>query len=148
MVSTDDIYAITENVFTTMIESHLEIVEDSALTLDQSPITGCVQIAGQWTGAVMVQTTNELASKVACKMLALPDDTANFTDCQDSIAELTTMIGGNIKSLVPGPSILSLPSVTTGKNFDIRVFGTVTENSVCMSCDGQLLRVVLCRGEH
>ncbi len=148
MVSTEDIFAITDNVFSTMVDSRVEVIEDSSLSSEQNPITGCVQIAGAWTGAVMVQTTSELASKVACKMLALEQNSANLTDCQDSIAELTNMIGGNIKSLVPGPSVLSLPSVTTGKDFDIRVFGTTTENSLCMNCEGQLLRVVLCRGDR
>lgn len=148
MVSTEDIFSITDNVFLTMVEQHVEVVEDAKLTPEQDPIAGCIQISGEWTGAVIVQTTNQLASQVASNMLALGDTPADMTDCQDTMAELTNMIGGNIKSLVPGPSALSLPSVTTGKDFDIRVFGTKTENTVSMNCGGQLLRVVLCRGEQ
>jgi chemotaxis protein CheX len=146
MISNDDIFCITENVFSTMIERSIEVSQDHALTADQNPITGCVQIAGQWNGAVMIQTTDALARKVASTMLAMEEGEVNATDCEDSIAELTNMIGGNIKSLVEGPSILSLPSVTTGKDFDIRVFGTTTVNSMCINCEGEILRVLLCQG--
>lgn len=147
MVSSNDIYAITQNVFTTMIDSRVSIEEQDRLTIDQHPIAGFVQIAGKWTGAVLVQTTRELAARLAEKMLALEGKVADSIDCHDSIAELTNMIGGNIKGLVPGPCVLSLPCVTSGPDFDMHALDADTESSLSMSCEGQFLRVVLFCGK-
>ncbi len=146
MITTDEIVTITDNVFVTMLGSSVALADESDHLAEHSPITGCVQISGEWTGAVMVQTSGKLAQQAAAKMLALEETAVVKDDCQDTLAELANMIGGNIKSLVPGPSTLSLPTVTSGKEFDIRIFGTVIENTIPMLCEGQQLRVVVCRG--
>jgi len=109
-------------------------------------VAGCIQIAGAWTGAVIVYTSARLANEAASKMLAIPAEKIEEEDIQDALAELTNMVGGNIKSLVPGPSLLGLPSVTTGQDLNIRVYGTRVENHVHMQCNGETLNVVLCRG--
>jgi len=36
-----------------------------------------------------------------------------MADMQDAIAELANMVGGNLKSILPGPSMLSLPEPVT-----------------------------------
>ncbi|EMB15162.1 chemotaxis protein CheX [Rhodopirellula europaea] len=146
MISTEDILTITENVFTTMIDSPVELDNDESDLAAHAPITGCVQIAGEWSGAVLVQTTGDFATQAASKMLMLDQAEVCIEDRQDTMAEIANMIGGNIKSLVPGPSTLSLPTVTTGEDFDIRIFGTTVENSVAMTANGQQLKVIVCRG--
>ncbi len=148
MVSNDDIVCITQNVLSTMLGIEAIPADDCNLNVSHEPITGCIQISGTWCGAVMVQATGDFALSAACKMLEMNPEEVELVDRQDSMAELTNMIGGNVKSLVPGPSTLSLPSVTTGKDFDIRVFGTVVENVVPFECDGQQIRIVLCKGNR
>ncbi|QCC78154.1 chemotaxis protein CheX [Nocardioides daphniae] len=45
-----------------------------------------------------------------------PDaDEPSEADVVDAVGELVNMVGGNVKSLVPGPSQLSLPLVATGQ---------------------------------
>jgi hypothetical protein len=53
-------------------------------------------------------------------------------DRQGALAELTNMIGGNIKGLVPRSSSLSLPSVTSARAQEIRVSDTAVENNVAL----------------
>lgn len=145
MITTEEIFAVTASVFTTMVGSPVELDTDRSQLAERSPITGCVQIAGEWTGAVLVQTTGALATHAASRMLAMEESEVQKEDHQDTMAEIANMIGGNIKSLVPGPSVLSLPTVTTGEDFNIRIFGTTIENSVGMVANGQQLRVIVCR---
>ncbi len=145
MIQTEEVLSIVENVFTTMLGSSVELAADADLT-EHSPVTGCVQISGEWTGAVLVQTTGKFASFAASQMFAIDEAAVQKNDCQDTMAEIANMIGGNIKSLVPGPSSLSLPTVTTGREFDIRIFGTEVESVVPMLCNGEQLRVVICCG--
>lgn len=146
MISSEEIHSITDNVFTMMIGNPVELDSDSSRLVEHTPITGCVQIAGAWAGAVLVQTTGNFAAHAASKMLSIEETEVQKADCQDAMAEIANMIGGNIKSLVPGPSVLSLPTVTSGDDFDIRIFGATVENSVGMVVGGQQLRVIVCRG--
>lgn len=147
MISTNQIHSITENVFTTMLGCPVTLASDMADLEQHAPITGCVQISGTWFGAVMVQTTQQLATHAASTMLAMEETDVQKIDRQDTMAEIANMVGGNIKSLVPSPSVLSLPTVTSGEDFDIRIFGTRIEKSVDMLCRGQQLRIVLCAEE-
>jgi chemotaxis protein CheX len=145
MVSTEDILTVTNNVFQTMLGVEATLDGDSDRS-ESDPITGCVQITGEWKGAVMVQTSRDFSSDAACKMLSMKSDDVELIDRQEALAELTNMIGGNIKGLMPGPSSLSLPSVTSTRAHDIRVMDTAIENSVALDCNGQQIRIVVCAG--
>ena len=143
MVSTEEILEITDNIFNTMLGSEVTLADDCELSEGHDPLTGCIQISGEWNGAVMVQTTGNFASQAASLMLGVKSEDVQAADIQDTIAELTNMIGGNIKSLVPNPSVLSLPTITTGKEFDVRVPDTTLANRVPLECNGQQLCVAL-----
>jgi chemotaxis protein CheX len=58
-----------------------------------------------------------MASEVTRRMLALEesDGAVSDADVADAVGELVNMIGGNVKSLMPGPSALSLPVVAAGR---------------------------------
>ncbi len=55
-------------------------------------------------------------------------------EVSDALGELTNMVGGNIKSLVPAPSKLSLPSVSEDVNYTVRVPGAVLLSRVALLC--------------
>lgn len=148
MAIQEDIHQIIEQVCTMMLGASIEPIDAIEPAAPHDRITGCVQITGQWSGVVMLQTTNAFVTLAASQMLALKEHELSLADRQDAVAELTNMIGGNIKSLVPGPSCLSLPSVTIGKEFDIRLYGTVLDTVVPVCCQGERMCVLLYRGEN
>ncbi len=53
-------------------------------------ITGCVQISGEWQGAVVIQTTHRFASQAASVMLDQPEASLTDEDLRDTLAEITT----------------------------------------------------------
>jgi chemotaxis protein CheX len=55
------------------------------------------------------------------------------------------MVGGNLKSLLPGPSRLSMPAVTVGASSTGGVPGAVLVNSVSLACEGLPLTVGIWR---
>ncbi len=140
----DDIVAITQSVMATV----LELNPEECASLPGEPradrVTGCIQISGQWKGAVVLETTTEFATLAAARMLAIDEQKVTDADQQDAIAELTNMVGGNIKSQVPGPSFLSLPSVTTGLDFDIRLYRAVCVDNVPLRFEDLPIRIVMC----
>ena len=98
MITADEIVAITQNVMGTMFELQPSADDAHDVILEGGQaFSGCVQISGAWQGAVMFQGTPKLANTIACRFFELNAEDVTDADIRDSIAELTNMIGGNIK---------------------------------------------------
>lgn len=140
----EDIFSIAQNVLDTMVKVESFMQADNPSTRGCSHVTGCIQISGAWQGAVVLQTTDGFARNAASRMLCIEMEELTSADIQDAMAELTNMIGGNIKSQVPGPSFLSLPSVTTGADFDFRLAHSHPVNNVTLDVECEPLHIILC----
>ena len=75
--------------------------------------SAAVTVSGEWHGMVSVELPTGVAEEVTRRMLCV--DEAFDEDVADAVGELVNMIGGNVKSLMPGPSVLSLPVVAAGR---------------------------------
>jgi chemotaxis protein CheX len=73
-----------------------------------------IDLTGAWPGRVLVQCPQPLAVRMAGVLFQLDDDAVNEDDVVDTLAELANVIGGNVKSLLPAPSQLGLPSSPAG----------------------------------
>lgn len=144
MIQTEDIVSITQNIVATMLGAEVELCEWEAAEKKADRITGNVQIAGEWRGVVLLHASEGFARRTAEKMFSLMPDEISYADIQDAFAEITNMVGGNIKGQVPGPSILSIPTVTTGERLDIRPYCTRVINDVGFTCETEILRVIVC----
>jgi CheY-specific phosphatase CheX len=110
---------------------------------DERVVTGTVQITGDWAGAVTVQVSDVLARRAAAIMFAMEDDEINDEEVADTVGELANMVGGNVKSTVVGTAALSLPSVTSGRDYRLSIPGSATRERLAMDCDGDLVVVTL-----
>jgi chemotaxis protein CheX len=65
---------------------------------------------------VTVELDEHVARQLTAEMLAIPSPVEVADgDVADAVGELVNMVGGNLKSIMPGPSSLSLPSVAAGR---------------------------------
>jgi chemotaxis protein CheX len=62
---------------------------------------------------------------------------------QDAITELSNMVGGNIKALLPQPSRLSLPTVFEGQDYKLRVPGAVCVSRLIFESQGSQFVVTM-----
>ncbi len=106
----------------------------------ESMLAGCVHISGKWEGAVTLDCPLELAQKVASIMFKMTEEEVPSDLVQDALGELTNMTGGNIKSLLPEPCLLSLPAVTMTQH-GLRIPGSELVTSVTFKCWGYKFRV-------
>jgi chemotaxis protein CheX len=111
--------------------------------LKQSMLTGCIQITGAWQGAVTVECSGGLARRVAAIMF--DSDVCDITDDQinDALGELTNIVGGNIKALLPEPSHLSMPAVTEGTDYFFSVPGSRRMAQMSFTCEGKPFQVTI-----
>jgi chemotaxis protein CheX len=133
---------IVQNIFSTML--NVELVRDTTPPpSDDEHLLAAVQIAGEWTGSAVLSLSPELASNTAETMLGLPAGTANEDDVRDVVSELVNMVGGNLKSLLPGPSYLSLPTVFTANDFDLQIRQALLIEDVCLRSEAGMMRIRL-----
>lgn len=75
--------------------------------------SSAVTVSGEWHGMISVELPTGTAEEITRRMLMV--DEAADEDVADAVGELVNMIGGGVKSLMPGPSALSLPVVAAGR---------------------------------
>lgn len=112
----DDVRAVTEEVWSTFL-GHTEPFVEGAPRTFTPDWSASVSVTGEWNGMVAIEMTADGAHRVTCGMLGMDPETDEpaEADVVDAFGELVNMVGGNVKSLVPGPSQLSLPCVAAGQ---------------------------------
>jgi chemotaxis protein CheX len=93
--------------------------DDGGATSSQRSLMACVQVSGAWNGFVAAKFAPQAARQIAEIMLCA--EGPNDDDVNDAIAEITNMIGGNLKGLLPPPCQLSPPWVTSSTEGKSRV---------------------------
>ena len=106
-------------------------------------ISACVQITGVCQGAVLLSCPQPFALRAASMMFNTAPTECTLTDVQDAVAELTNMIGGNLKGILPDAELcqLSLPAVVAGGDYIARVPGSRSVSRLAMDCGGQIVLV-------
>ena len=125
LVTGEQVAEITRDVWGSFLAMDLEPVPADDEPLGGPTMTGCVHLSGAWGGSVLVEATADHAVRAAEAMFAADPGSLSPDEVSDALGELTNMVGGNIKGLLPAPSSLSLPSVAGGESYTMRVPGAV-----------------------
>ncbi len=139
---------ITTDIWTSILGFEIRHINEGVRIPEEGHfLTGCVQITGDWEGSVTLCCPNALARHATSVMFEVSIDEVSKEEIQDAIGELTNMIAGNIKSLLPSNCCLSLPSVTEGTDYKLTVPGSVVVVSDGFECDGFPLTVTVLERE-
>lgn len=142
-----EIRAFVEMIWSTVLRMEVTS-ERSETTPPQSAIEGRVRIRGGWHGTIVLQTDEKLANRAASKMLCLATGaSASDKDANDAIAELTNILGGNLKALLPGPSQLGLPVAGPSNDHGLGPIKGRMLAELAFHCDTMPLRVKLFEDE-
>ena len=138
----EEILEITETTWQSLLG--LDITP-RALPASMGPVeahlTGKVEISGAWTGAVLLHGSYELAAEAAAIIFSTEAGGGTAQDSLDAMYELTNIIGGNIKSLLPEPCQLSLPCVEQTTDAHLQVLGMEKVSELVFDCQNQPLFV-------
>ena len=111
-IAEDEIRQSVEDLWSSVLGLAIEPRECPSFP-DSSPglLTGCVEISGAWQGAVTLDCGPTLARQAAAIMFGVEPGDTSYGQVQDALGELTNILGGQVKSLLPEPCRLSLPAV-------------------------------------
>ena len=80
--------------------------------LPDDAVSSWVEIVGPWTGAVVLTCGRSTAEELSrCLLAEHAPPVLDVEDIQDALGELANVVGGNVKAVLPGPSVLGLPEV-------------------------------------
>ena len=124
-VTSENVVSIAQDVWGSFLSMDLEAnpLGDDAPPIEGRTMTGCVHVTGEWQGSIFLECGVDAAQGAAEAMFGADPGTLSPDEVSDALGELTNMVGGNIKSLLPGPSALSIPSVAEGLEYTVRVPG-------------------------
>ena len=145
----DALYEITQNVWEAILGHEIVRSPHANLQLQlkgRRSLTGCVQLAGAWEGTVFLFCSLDLAGELAAVMFGAKPGTLANGDVEDAWGELTNMIAGNLKVLLPRPCQLSLPAVVQGLDYQVVVPGTTMYAQALLECRGEPVTVTLLEG--
>jgi chemotaxis protein CheX len=145
----DAICEITQNVWESILGQEINPSAEDALMArvkGRRTLTGCVQLAGAWEGTVFLYCSASLAGELAAVMFGATPGTLGNGDIEDAWGELTNMIAGNLKVLLPRPCQLSLPAVVQGLDYQVVVPGTTVYAQAFLECRGEPVLVTLLEG--
>ncbi len=133
---------IVQSIFTSMLGMEVFRAGDNPAAC-QETVLGTIHIGGPKSMSVVLGLTSEVARVTAANMLQMNLADVTSDDIRDVAAELTNMIGGNLKSLLPGPLFLSLPTVVAGRDLGLEIPGAELVEDVGLVCDAGPFRVRL-----
>ena len=114
VIAGSDVYAIAEDLFAAMVDGvpgTLRPWQGPPPHWDD-PVVAWVDVQGGWSGCAVVTTGRPTADALARALLVLPAaEPVADDDLRDAFGEIANVVGGNVKSLLPGTGTLGLPQV-------------------------------------
>ncbi len=128
-----DLRILVENVFATT----LGMTVTPAMANDEwPPRRAAVAIRGSWSGRVVVATNDSVLRSTVASMCHVHPHECGDNDLQDALLELTNVLGGSVKSLLPEDCRLGLPEILSGPAPSGEADADRT-----FRCDGQAVRL-------
>jgi len=139
----------TLQVFSTMLGVDIasgDAAVESSMPESMEGVVSFIGLAGSWAGTGSVSCSPLLACRICSQMLMCEAPAVN-EEVLDTVAELTNMIIGSVKTDLEqylGPLGLSIPTVVYGRNFKTKSAGNTEWIVVHFQWDGEALIVKLC----
>jgi chemotaxis protein CheX len=110
LITEDTLYQIIEDTWNSTLGFQVERSAGPE-SVGGGALTVCVRITGAWVGEVHLYCPVPLARLIAAAIFQVEAESAGEDEILDALSELVHIVGGNLKTLLPPPVMLSLPSV-------------------------------------
>ena len=137
-----EIFEIAEATWQSIVGTQVNSGGGTAtMTSPEGFLTGSVEITGAWNGVVLLHGAEPLIREAAAVIFGSNEGEVSHQDQLDAMYELTNIMGGNIKSLLPEPCQLALPKVESTTPELLKVPGAERVSDLVFDCQGQPIHV-------
>jgi len=133
----EQVRSIVRAVWSTQIGLDVDDIDGPIQTGDVETLTAAVHITGDFRGGILVECSRVLVRQAAGIMFSLPAEELTADDERDVIGELTNVVAGNIKALVPGTNSLSLPTIVKGTDYQVSSVDVKSSDEYFFALDGE-----------
>ncbi|HTJ29626.1 MAG TPA: chemotaxis protein CheX [Acidobacteriaceae bacterium] len=115
-ISLENIEKASAQFWEQMLMMHLEPCGETWARRDQqrcmepNHVAAYCDLSGVWVGRIEVRLTVGLAREATAAMLMQPVETVESADTLDATKEIANMIAGTLKSALPRPCSMTVPS--------------------------------------
>src|SRR5262249_23489239 len=107
-----DVDRLIETIWTVVLGCNVRQVSTPLnIAADENLLTAMVGITGAWEGVVAIECPEGFARQAASAMFEIEPGLVTVEQAEDALCELTNIVGGNFKALLPLSSHLGLPTV-------------------------------------
>ena len=139
-----EIMEIATRIWKTVLGLSLAPCPESNVLHDQKDVfAGCIQFSQAWKGALVLFCSAGLAHRAASAIFNTEAEAVTQDQAADTIIELTNITGGNVKSLLPKPCVLSIPLVVMGDRLNFTVPGGKMISQVDLESKGDAMKILL-----
>jgi hypothetical protein len=134
----DEIVRTVENVWELLLGRRVEACDPQGAVAEPPCLTGSVPIRGDWEGVVTLRCSEPLCRRLAADLFGRGPEDMESSDLRDALSELTNIIGGNLKALLPGVCRLGLPHAGA----DVATALPADGHQAVFRCDGHVFEVL------
>jgi CheY-specific phosphatase CheX len=91
------------------------MLDPSARCIGVGHVVGSCDLSGVWNGRIEIRLSRGLAMHATSAMLMRSEETVEIADVLDAAKEIANMIAGTIKSALPRPCAMTVPSAVEEK---------------------------------
>jgi len=108
---------LIETIWTVVLDCNVQSVPVPASHRDAaSVLTSMVEFTGEWEGMLALECPEGFVRQAAALMFEIDQELVTVEQLEDSLCELTNIVGGNLKALLPPSTHLGLPFVAKDTN--------------------------------
>jgi len=111
----DELAVVIETVWSEVLRATVRRLEsEEPSSVRPVSVTARIRVSGPSPHLIYLCCSEPLARKLAAFMFKVDAGEASDADVSDAVGEMVNMVGGNVKCVFEGPSVLSLPEVELG----------------------------------
>ena len=139
----DQVRSVVLTVWSTQLGLEIRNVEEAFGAGKVETLTAVIHVSGDFHGGIRVECGRGLIRRAASIMFSMPAEDLTLDDERDVIGELTNVIAGNVKALLPGTNSISLPTIVDGRDYRVTNVDVKTSDEAHFALDGEPMAVTV-----
>lgn len=139
----DRVREIVRAVWSTQLGLDIQDVDAALFDQGEETLTAAIHISGDFHGGIRSECSRPLIRRAAALMFSMSEEDLTPDDERDVVGELTNVIAGNIKALIPGDNSLSLPTIVEGTDYQVSTVEVRSSDDITFTLDGESMVVTV-----